>query len=110
MKKGWLAIVFLCLLLSACGIEVPADKQQYVGEWKGVGMTMVITSDGGFSYERIKGSGKTSINAPIQGFQGDNFTVGIGLFDTTFTVTVPPNNESGKWKMVVDGVELTRVR
>jgi hypothetical protein len=50
----------------------------------------------------------TSINAPLRQFEGDHFVVGIAFLSTTFEVSTPPHQEAGTWKMVVDGVELTR--
>ena len=41
-------------------------------------------------------------------FDGDNFSAGVGFLRTTFVVSKPPYREGALWKMVVDGVELTR--
>ena len=41
---------------------------------------------------------------------GDDFEVGIGPIATTFKVSKTPYKEGETWKMVVDGVELTRIR
>jgi len=109
MKFKTLFVLAFVLLLIGCGIEVPVDRQAYVGEWKGLGVSLLITSDGTVSYERKKGNVSTSINAPLQEFQGDNFVVGIAFMDTVFEVSKPPYQENDQWKMVVDGVELTRV-
>ena len=109
MKSRLLLILALGALLVGCGIDMPPEKQNYVGEWKGAGMSLLITSDGTVSYERKKGGGSTSVNAPIQEFQGDDFVVGIAFMETTFEVSKPPYEENGQWKMVIDGVELTRI-
>ena len=42
------------------------------------------------------------------GFEGDDFAVGVGCVVTRFEVSEPPHLEDGSWRMVVDGVELTR--
>jgi hypothetical protein len=98
------------LLLAACkGTPVPPDKAEYVGRWEAVGMSLIITADGGVAYQRIKGSGKTSVNAPLKEFRGNDFVVGLGPFTTTFQVSRPPYREGDRWKMVVDGVELVRL-
>jgi hypothetical protein len=98
------------LLLAACkGTPVPPDKAEYVGRWEAVGMSLTITADGGVAYQRIKGSGKTSVNAPLKEFRGNDFVVGLGPFTTTFQVSRPPYREGDRWKMVVDGVELLRM-
>jgi hypothetical protein len=46
----------------------------------------------------------------LRRFEGDNFVVGLPLLSTTFQVSKPPYEEAGRWKMIVDGVELTRAQ
>ena len=109
--KAGLAIVAMATTVSACsGIPVPSDKQNYIGEWEGLGATLTITPDGGVNWKRISGSGSRSVTAPLQNFDGANFTVGVWFITTSFNVQKPPYQEGGQWKMVVEGVELTRVR
>jgi hypothetical protein len=71
-------------------------------------MYLLITQDGSVRYKRLKGSMTTSIEGPLKGFNGDNFEAGIGSLATTFVVSKPPYQDGGKWKMVVDDVELTK--
>jgi hypothetical protein len=111
--KGRVQLVVLSaamLALSACGKAVPPDKSAYIGEWRAQAMALLVTQDGSVAYKRIKGGVTTSVNAPLRRFEGDNFVVGLPLVSTTFEVSKPPYEEAGRWKMVVDGVELTRVR
>jgi len=91
-----------------CGKPVPPEKAAYVGEWQHPTMYLLLTQDGSVRYKRIQGGATTSVEAPLKGFQGNNFEVGIGPMSTTFVVTKPPYDDGGKWKMVVDGVELVR--
>jgi hypothetical protein len=104
--------VFLVLLVSyavaGCGKPVPADKASYVGEWQTKTMYLLIAQDGSVEYKRLKGGATTSITGPLKGFKGDDFEVGIGPMSTTFEVTNPPHAENGRWKMTVDGVQLTK--
>jgi hypothetical protein len=72
-------------------------------------MSLKVTQDGRVLYKHVKGNATTSIDAPLRTFEGDNFIVGIPFVSTTFEVSKPPYREAGTWKMVVDGVELTRV-
>jgi hypothetical protein len=101
-----------CLLLAAmllgCGKPVPPEKADFVGEWKAPGMHLLLLQDGSVQYNRIKSGVTTSVSGPLQGFEGDNFVVGVGLWRTTFVVSKPPYRDGAVWKMVVDGVELTR--
>lgn len=104
------AIFLLTLFLYGCGKPVPADKADYVGEWRAPEMYLSIAQDGSVEYKRFKGSAKTSITGPLQQFKGNDFSVGLLFLSTTFVVSKPPYKEGGRWKMVVDGVELTKVR
>ena len=109
-KISLFGVTTLCLLwLSSCGIPLPADKMNYVGEWRAPGMYLLILADGSVKYKRIKKGFTKSIEAPLQGFDRDDFIVGIGSLKTTFRVDKPPYQENGQWKMVVDGVTLIRV-
>lgn len=102
-----LAIV-LTVTLAGCAKPIPAEHSAYVGEWHGTAMALLITQDGSVAYRRFEGGVNKSIDAPLKEFEGDNFVVGIGPISTTFVVSVAPHADSGKWKMTVDGVELTR--
>jgi hypothetical protein len=102
-----IAIAAAALLLG-CSDPVPADKAAYVGEWRAPNMTLLITQNGRVEYERREGGGRTSVNAPLQRFEGDNFVVGVGPLGTTFVVSRPPYQDGNVWKMVVDGVELVK--
>ena len=98
-------------LLAGCtSVGVPEDKKDYIGEWVGVGMNLTITSDGGVDYRRVSGSESKSITASIHEWHGDDFEVGISLISTIFVVSKTPYKDGNIWRMVVDGVELERVR
>jgi len=90
------------------GAAIPQDKSAYVGEWRSKTMGLRITRDGSVVYKRIEGGSIMSGNGPMRRFEGDNFVVGIPYVSTTFEVSKPPYQEGGQWKMVVDGVELTK--
>jgi len=107
--KARLALAALLLALAAgCGESVPPDKKEYVGEWQGKDMLLVITQEGSVRYSRRQGNNTTNISAPIQRYEGASFWVGIGIVSTKFDVSKPPYRSGNTWKMVVDGVELTR--
>ena len=99
----------LLLILVACAQPVPSEKAAYVGYWETRTMSLLITQDGSVIYKRIKGGVTTSIDAPLQAFHGNDFDVGVGSLKTTFVVSVPPHQVKGKWRMTVDGVELTKM-
>lgn len=101
-------LLWIALLLSACANPLPPEKSAYAGQWDAPGMSLLVTQDGSVAYKRIRGGATTSVSAPLQKFDGDNFVVGIGLWTTTFVVSKPPTEEAGRWTMTVDGVTLTR--
>ena len=102
-------ILMLIALLTACGIAVPDDKRDYVGEWRAPQMSLRISRDGRVDYWRSEGRSKTSVSGPLQSFDGDDFTVGISFMTTTFDVAVPPHEDNGEWTMTVDGVRLSKM-
>jgi hypothetical protein len=107
--SGYLAALLVTLLLFGCSEPVPMQKTEYVGDWRGQDVRLLIREDGSVDYERRhKGGNTTSIQAPIKRFEGDNFVVGFGPFNTTFAVSRPPHQDGTAWKMTVDGVELVR--
>ena len=109
-KRALLVIVPALLLLTACGQPVPQEKAAYVGDWRAQTMALLLTHDGAVAYRRLEDGVTTRINGSLRRFEGDNFVVGVPIRSTTFVVSKAPYQESGAWKMVVDGVELTRVR
>jgi hypothetical protein len=101
-------IVAWASLLGACAKPLPTERSAYVGEWKGGAISLAIMPEGRVIYERKEGHMSKSIDAPLKEFKGDNFIVGVGFMSTEFIVSAPPHEESGLWKMTVDGIELTR--
>ncbi|HEY8102420.1 MAG TPA: hypothetical protein VIF82_16900 [Burkholderiaceae bacterium] len=108
MKIRNTILFLLAFALTSCGKPVPLEKAAYVGEWQAQAMYLLITQDGSVSYKRLKGGVSTSIDAPLKEFVGDTFEVGVGPMATKFVINKPPYQEGDKWKMVVDGVELTK--
>jgi hypothetical protein len=103
-----LATLACLLLLAACGNPVPAEKAAYVGEWEDESMYLAITQSGKLIYERVEGNNRKSVEGPIKAFTDKGIEVGVGPIATTFVVNKPPYREGESWKMVVDGVTLTR--
>jgi hypothetical protein len=101
-------VLAITVILSACGKPLPTEKIAYAGEWKGPQMSLLITQDGSVKYERLDAGASKSISGPLQGFEGHNFSVGIGPMSTTFVVAAPPHAMGDEVKMTVDGVELTK--
>jgi hypothetical protein len=109
MRKLLWGFAVCCLLLVGCGKPLPPDKLAYAGEWHSSTMSLLITESGDVDYRRVDGHTSKSISGPLQAFEGSNFVVGVGPIKTTFVVSEPPHDDQGTWKMVVDGVALTKV-
>ncbi|MEM0514479.1 hypothetical protein WCN91_03345 [Pseudoalteromonas sp. YIC-827] len=107
MKKS---LLIMCLVLTLCGCSkpIPRERVDYIGYWQGVNMELYIHPDGAVSYVRQDGNTSKSINASIQEFEGDDFIVGFGFFNTRFAVTQAPQEIDGQYQMVVDGVLLIK--
>lgn len=117
--SSMLALSLLLFAVLACrgsgskDFSFPADKKEYIGHWRGESddgtMKLDISSDGSVDYERKKGSNTKSISGgKITKFDGDDFEVKVLLMSASFKVSKPPYREGDTWKMVVDGVELSR--
>ncbi|MGQ9897852.1 MAG: hypothetical protein ACUVR8_09915 [Acidobacteriota bacterium] len=103
------AIIGVFLLLASSGGEIPPDKQAYIGNWSGEGTTLAITPDGKVNWTSERGSRSSKVeNLPIKRFIGNDFEVGLGPFTTRFTVQRPPQFTAGRWRMTVEGVQVTR--
>jgi hypothetical protein len=102
-----------CLVVSqpsfADPVPIPAAKAAYVGDWQGDKMRLHIHQEGKVDYKLDRPGKQLDIHVDLLGFNGDSFDVGWGIVRSTFVVSKPPHRDHGKWKMVVDGVELTRV-
>ena len=102
------AAIAVAALVMACAKPIAPERMAYVGDWQADNMRLTITKEGQVHYLRVKGGGRTSVDAPLQEFVGDDFIVGVGPMKTRFVVSKPPHREGNVWKMTVDGVELVR--
>lgn len=104
-----LGACLLPLAAHADPVPVPAEKMAYVGDWQGKDMRIQMAKDGKVKYKRKQPGKNLDLSVDLQGFNGDNFDVGVPFLRSTFVVSKPPHREGDQWKMTVDGVELTRV-
>jgi hypothetical protein len=92
---------------------VPAEKSAYVGDWQAKTMRLHIFQNGKVVYKREQPGKNISLDIELVRFNGDNFDAGVDMgfakASSTFVVNKPPHREGDKWKMTVDGVELTKV-
>lgn len=104
----------LIFVVQCASVQLPKDKQNYVGVWESerkspTYMYLSISSNGQVSYKRVDSGKSNSLTAPIVEWKGRNFKVGVLSVTTEFVVRKAPYKSGGKWRMVVDGVELTRI-
>ncbi|MBA2339160.1 MAG: hypothetical protein H0V88_02105 [Pyrinomonadaceae bacterium] len=91
---------------------LPADKQNYIGNWQGETVRLSISPNGDVDYKQsiVEGSNtrNRSVTGPIKSFDGDSFNVGVLNTNTTFKVERAPQQTGDGWVMVLDGEELRR--
>jgi len=105
IRLAALAIVTVAI---GCAKPIAPERMSYVGDWQAQNMSLSITAAGQVRYLRVNGGSRTSVDAPLKAFEGDDFIVGVGPLTTRFVVSKPPHQEGNVWKMTVDGVELVR--
>jgi len=116
------AFLFLALgLCLACGLgeglenfsvePVAPENPEYVGHWHSdTGVDLVISDNGMLNYENTSGGMSKTLEMPIQSWTETGFEAGIGVVNTPFVVSSPPEQQDdGSWQMTVDGVVLTRI-
>lgn len=88
------------------------DRQNYIGEWQGATMNLLIKPDGTINYirqETIAGTtNKDTVSGPINTFNGASFMVGVMGQNTQFNVSDAPHSENGVMTMTVNGERLEK--
>ena len=110
-KNKILSVISLTLFIIACSKPLPIDKANFIGDWKNDDrqVSLIITPEGHVEYSNRQPGKSTSISAPIQEFEGYNFSVGLGPLSTKFKVSQPPTQDAqGNWFMTVEGYELSK--
>ncbi len=103
----WVLAVLLSALLLSCSdpIPVPPSKAEYVGLWVAPDRYISIFASGRLEY-------KEKLRLGMHNRVESNFTFQSNRIDTamfaSFVIDVPPYEENGQWKMLMDGVLYTR--
>lgn len=100
-------LLLASVCLAACDAKpVPADKAEYAGTWEGGGMHLSVTAEGRATFSKDNGAVKFS--GPITQWFEEDFVVGVMVMRRKIDVTAPPHQVDGRWRMSVEGIELTR--
>lgn len=94
----------------AHAVPVPDDKDEYVGDWVGENMRLVIGKDGRIAYKRDSDGLRADVTIELKSFHSERFDAGVGFIRTTFVVSRTPYRDGSTMKMTVDGVELTKIK
>ena len=108
MKYIQFIAFIIFVILSGCGEPLSEDKLDYAGLWRGGNELIEINNDGSVSYAKVRLDNTETIEGPIKEFTDEGFIVGYLFLTTKFKVDKPPYQENGKWKMVLNGVEMTK--
>ena len=103
----------LGLFTGGAAAGIPADKQNYVGQWSGDGVELSVGADGEVRFreshtvhtEDGTSTKARSVSGPIARWEGNGFVVGTMGSETPFRVDAPPGVGG---TMTVNGVALTR--
>lgn len=112
MKLSQLTAIFLNMAVSAailagCVSKTPlaGDQKSYAGKWEaGDGTWVQFYFDGGGDMK----NSNTEITGGAATFKGDTVTIGMGPISKSFHVDQSPQENNGKWILVLDGVTYTK--
>lgn len=97
-----------CAWAVGCARPVPASQEEFVGVWTGTDMSVSITAEGRLDSRRKSAGFTVELGGSIRAIETDYIRVGIWPISSTFHVDRLPHVEGGRWKMTIDGVELSR--
>lgn len=101
--------IFLSLLLFGCSPDpIPQDQTIYVGVWQGGNVFLEIMEDGNASYAKVQDGATETVDSPVKQIGDGKIVIGFLFFTKTLELTKPPYEEDGEWKMIIDGVTLTK--
>jgi hypothetical protein len=113
MQKKLIVVLSLILTLSACGLlrgnPVPDEYKSIVGTWKGNGVDLTVTSDGGISYHKVSGDGSFSLNGPLKTVSDTELQIKFLFFVMKLSIEKLPHDEKGQTVMTVDHQRVVQV-
>ena len=80
-----------------------------MGGWHGEDLYLEIVQEGTVEYKDERDGRLRISGIPFQEFHDEGFDIGVGVLSMTVAVDEPPFEEAGQWRMMVDGVPLTKV-
>lgn len=112
MKQSFVAATVMTLMLSTtllggCVNKTPlvAEHKAYAGRWEaGDGTWVQFYFDGGGDLK----TSNTEITGGAATFKGDAVTIGMGPIAKSFHIDQAPQQQDGKWLLVLDGVTYTK--
>jgi hypothetical protein len=107
MKKI-LCLVIISVIFGCAPDPIPQDQKVYVGIWQGSNIFLEIDADGNASYAKVMEGASETVDSPVKKIGDGKIVIGYLFITKTLELTKPPFEEDGKWKMVIDGVTLTK--
>jgi len=107
MRPLALCAVLLTARLAAAA-PIPEDKQAYVGEWEGHGVTLSISAGGQVAFEKASGAFSRKLSGFFTGFDGNDLKMNALITTLTIKVQEPPHQDRGVWLMTVEGAQVLK--
>ena len=102
------AFSLLMLASVAHAGPLPPDKQNYIGEWEGHGVSLTITPAGSVKVHKESGGFSKSFEGLFAGFDGNDLKVSVVISSFTVHIQEPPYLDRGVWLMTVEGAKVLR--
>ena len=101
--------VIISLFLISCSADpLPQDQKVYAGVWQGGNVFLEIKEDGNASYAKVQDGASETIDAPVKQIGDGKIIIGYLFITKTLELTKAPYQEEDEWKMIIDGVTLTK--
>lgn len=99
-------ILLSIFFLASCSEPLPENQKEFVGLWKSIQTSLLITESGRLEYSSQKSSVSTSVSMPIKSISGTEIIAGFLFFESVFEINGAPKDHDGFLALVVDGEKL----
>lgn len=110
------AVFGLLIVLGCSGLgdfaaqfqPVEPPSEEWVGQWTGSEFSLTISPNGEVTVNDRRGSAESVYNLPATLWEDDQVVLGANVLTKILSIDEPPYEADGEWRMVVEGVPMTR--